>query len=399
MASDPAIPTLEELGRRLRQQELVAGFGRFALRHDDLQMILDESCAVAADGLYAHFAKVLQFDTTRGDFIVCAGLGWKPGIVGHARLGGDSESPAGYAFKTGEAVISNQLVGETRFRTPDLLLEHGIHRAINVLIGEHPGHCFGVLEVDSQHEGDFSRHDIAFLQGLANTLATAVDKQERVEAVAGAVAIKDQLLHEKDLLMQEVHHRVKNGLQLVQNLLSLQARAARDSATADVLGESAARVHTIGAIHDRLYRPGTALEVEVQSYLAGLIDDLRGAMASALDGRTITLDASPVVWPAAEATTLGLVLTELVTNALKYGAGSVRVSFREASDGQATLDVEDEGPGVPAGFDPAKSRGLGMRIVTGLLRPRGGGLDILGDGGKNCFRARFPRASGPPPTG
>ena len=82
-------------------------------------------------------------------FLVCAGVGWEPGIVGSAIVGADMASPAGYALQTGKPVISNQLENEERFRTPELLRRHGIRRAMNVIL-QGDGKPFGVLEVDSR---------------------------------------------------------------------------------------------------------------------------------------------------------------------------------------------------------------------------------------------------------
>jgi len=85
-------------------------------------------------------------------------------------------------------------------------------------------------------------------------------------------------------------------------------------------------VHTIAAIHDRLYRGGSALQVEIAAYLQGLIEDLQEALGSDIAGRHIQLTADRAVWPASDVPTIGLVLTELVTNALKYGEGTVTVA-------------------------------------------------------------------------
>jgi hypothetical protein len=90
-----------------------------------------------------------------------------------------------------------------------------------------------------------------------------------------------------------------------QNLLSLQARAASDDTTSAVLKQSAARVHTIAAIHDRLYRSGSALQVEIAPYLQGLIEDLQGALGSDAGGRHIQLSADMAVWPASDVPTIG----------------------------------------------------------------------------------------------
>jgi signal transduction histidine kinase len=167
-----------ELAYRLRQQQVLSEFGLFALRCDSLQRLLDEAVRVAAWGLETEFAKVLEFQPGDNRLLVRAGIGWRPGVVGNATIGADLASPAGYALRTGLPVLSNQLAGEQRFRTPELLAEHGVRRAINAVIGGPDP--FGVLEVDSHLEGRFTNHDIAFLQGVANLLAVAIDRQRTV---------------------------------------------------------------------------------------------------------------------------------------------------------------------------------------------------------------------------
>jgi GAF domain-containing protein len=131
---------------------------------------------MCALGLQSEFCKVLEYLPEEHQFIVRAGVGWRPGIVGQARTGADTESPAGYAFQTGEPVISNHLSAETRFCTPAILVEHGVKRAINVLI-QGDAERFGVLEVDSPIEGRFTGADIAFMHGFANLLGIAVERQ------------------------------------------------------------------------------------------------------------------------------------------------------------------------------------------------------------------------------
>lgn len=186
-------PPVPELERRLAQQALIAEFGRFALKNDTLQAILDEACRLAADGLEVGFAKVLEPLPMENALLLRAGIGWRPGLVGHARIGADLESPAGYAFKTGEPVISNHLSEEKRFRTPKLMADHGVKRAVNVIIqGE--GAPFGVLEADSRDPGAFNPHDIHFLQALANTLGVAIDKEaahSRIEELGHELAQRE----------------------------------------------------------------------------------------------------------------------------------------------------------------------------------------------------------------
>ena len=126
--------TREELPYRLRQQSLLGEFGRSAMQTRDIGQILQRATELCAQGLETSLAKVLEYIPDDRRLLVRAGVGWAPGTIGQVSLGIDMESPAGYAFQTGQMVISNHLQEETRFRTPKLLSDHGIKRAINVLI-------------------------------------------------------------------------------------------------------------------------------------------------------------------------------------------------------------------------------------------------------------------------
>ena len=362
---DPASPhaAVDPIHIRLRQQALIGELGRFALTEHSFGELLDTAARLAAEGLETPLAKVLQYRRGEDTLLVRAGIGWRPGVVGVARIGADLASPAGYALKTGAPVISNHLVGETRFRTPALFAEHGICRAINVVVrGQREP--FGVLEADSRDPGDFTAQDVVFLEGLAGVLGLAVDRETDR-------AVREGLLRDKDLLMAEVHHRVRNSLFLVQSLLGLQARAATDAMVREQLQEAVKRVATVAAVHRRLYSGDTLNEVDAPEYLGALLKDLAGETPD----RQVRLAAvAGLSWSADRATTCGLVMTELVINALKYGQGTVTVEVEAGADGVVHLAVSDEGQGLPAGFDPAATTGLGMRILRALLR--GGGLVV-----------------------
>ncbi len=372
-----------ELRQRLRQQELIAEFGLSALRAPDIDCVLQAATVVAADGLGTRFAKVLDYLPDENRLLVRAGVGWRTGVVGVAKLDGDLGSPAGYALHTGLPVISNHLAAEARFRTPALVAEHGIRRAINVII-RGDGEPFGVLEADSTDEGAFSEPDIAFLQALANTLGVAVDR-------AAAQAEREAMLAEKDLLIAEIHHRVKNSLQIVRNLLTLQARETESQTAREQLEASADRVLSIAAVHEHLYRGGEIGSVAVHDYLAGLVQGLRKSSGVEEAGREITLQAEEARWSADLVPTLGLVMTELVTNALKHGRGEVRVDFVAAGEGgMAQLAVADEGSGFAEPDGRGDGQGLGMRLVRAMLQGRSGKLEVRREDGATRIVASLP---------
>ncbi|MGH1573851.1 histidine kinase dimerization/phosphoacceptor domain -containing protein [Methylobacterium sp. P31] len=204
----------------------------------------------------AEFCKALEYRRGADTLLVRAGVGWGPDVIGKARIGADLASPAGFALKTGRPVISNHLADETRFRTPQLMADHGIRRAINVLIENRDG-AFGVLEVDDTREGMFEEADIAFMQGFANLLGGAIERQRTESLLRAALA-------RQDLLSREMSHRVKNSLAIVASLLALQARAAEEPAVQAALTDARSRVEAIAGVHDQLWRQGdkTADKVE-----------------------------------------------------------------------------------------------------------------------------------------
>ncbi|QDA36163.1 GAF domain-containing protein (plasmid) [Paracoccus liaowanqingii] len=329
----------EELEYRLRQQRLAAEYGAFALRTHDLGALLHEATRVCALGLHSRFCKVMEYLPDEGQFILRAGVGWRPGVVGRARIGADLDSPTGYAFQTGEPVISNHLEGETRFRTPTLLRDHGIRRAINVPVqGE--ASRYGILEVDSPTEGRFTTADLAFLQGFANLLGVAIERHHVEEALRASEARLRAAVAHQEVLTREISHRVKNSLAMVAGLLSMQRRESSDPALAKALDDAEARVTTIAQVHDRLWRADEVHSVQLAAFLGELCDQLR---TTARPGQTLSCTLAPVSIATDQAVPLALLVNELVTNAFKYaypaGAGDVQMTVEEAGPGRLRLTV------------------------------------------------------------
>ena len=136
-----ATPADETQADRLRaQRTALARFGLFAFRSEDLDAVLHRACELVAEGLGAEMAKVLELRREQGDFLVRAGVGWKPGVVGRETFaGGAAGSPAGYALGQDEPVISPDVASEARFAIPDVLTEHGVQSMVNVVIAGEDG--------------------------------------------------------------------------------------------------------------------------------------------------------------------------------------------------------------------------------------------------------------------
>jgi len=365
--SEPDV-SVEALRLRVRQQQLLADFGVLALKGTPFPQLLDQAVRLAAEGLQADFAKVLQCQPETNRFLVCAGAGWEPGVVGTATVGADTASPAGYALKTGRSVISNHLGNEERFRTPELLVQHGIHRAMNVILGGDAP--FGVLEVDSRSKGEFSEDDIVFLRGLANILGLAIERQRMEENLRKA-------LDRQQVLMQEINHRVNNSLQIVASMLQLHSAEAESEALRHELMEARSRIAAVARAHHRLYRGDKIDAIDLGAYLREVCGDIAASMETceinvdAEEGITIRTDrAVPAV----------LFVNELITNAAKHaypdGDGKVWVKLSRHSGDAVVISVRDEGVGLPPQFDKKSGR-LGMRLVGTFAQQLKGDLQVL----------------------
>lgn len=365
-----AIIPSDELAYRLRQQQLVADFGYYALKTEALPALLQEATRVAAEGLNVKFAKVLEHRRHERGFLMVAGVGWRDGLVGIATVGDDLESPAGYAFQTGTSVISNHLADEQRFRTPKMLLEHGIKRAMNVIIGTEE--CrYGVLEADTTNEGRFEKADVAFLESFANLLGVAVQRAQREEALRGSEERLQVALTHQEVLTSEISHRVKNSLAIVSGLLTMQSRASTHEDVKHALTSASHRVHTIAAVHDRLWRQRDVRSVDLKEF----VSDLCKQFAAATSAKSITCSAPSISLASDQAVTLGLLFNELVTNVFKYaydGAdGPVSIELVEMSDNIVELIVADQGRGMPQGLDPMSGKSLGLKLIASLSQQLG----------------------------
>ena len=361
--------TGQALRLRIRQQELLAELGVLALQGTSFIAMLNHTARITAEGLRAEYCKVLEYIPAENRLLVSAGVGWEEGTVGSASVGADLASPGGYALRTGKPVISNHLENEQRFRTPELLVAHGIRRAMNVIL-QGDGSPFGVLEVDSTSEGEFSEHDIAFLQGAANILGMAIEQQQYQRKLQAA-------LDRHQVLLKEVNHRVKNSLQVVTAMLRLQANAVGNEDLSEHLNEAASRVNAVGRAYERLAYTADYEKIELIEYLREVIKDLEPTVAPC----TIQFEAPKAIQFAADrAILVGLIITELVSNAGKYAypdssGGSIWVQALPQADKQAILiSVRDEGVGLPPGFDPDTSKRLGARLVNALSKQLGSEL-------------------------
>ena len=208
---------------------------------------------------------------------------------------------------------------------------------------------------------------------ILQEIARARLQREREQAVREVRESRDRLERlaaQQAVLLREMNHRVANSLQLISSLIELQARKVNDPTARALLRQAAERVEAVTLVHRRLYTSGDVEFVEMDSYLAGLVEELSRATEGPDGASRIELKAAPVRLETDRAVAVGLVVNELVTNALKYaypnGAGVVRVGLHVGNvEGLLCLSVEDDGVGF-AEEAPARGSGLGSLIVNSM---------------------------------
>jgi two-component sensor histidine kinase len=204
---------------------------------------------------------------------------------------------------------------------------------------------------------------------------------------------------EKEVLLQEIHHRVKNNLQIITSLLRMQSRVMQDPAFRDALLECQNRVAAMALIHDKLYRARDLARVSFPEYVRDLTNNILTSYTLPASSVRVNLDVDDMSLSLDSAVPCGLILNELISNCLKHAfplghSGTVHVGFHAAGD-QLCLVVRDDGIGMPADVDLERTNSLGWRLIRALVQQLGGFVQCHTAGG-TVVELRFARQNAPP---
>lgn len=232
---------------------------------------------------------------------------------------------------------------------------------------------------------------------VLNILEDLAWEKQKLEATQKEVLKSEEAIRaslgEKEMLLKEIHHRVKNNLQVIASLLRLQSRHLKDEQARAMFKESQNRVYSISLVHEKLYRANDLARVDFNDYL----HDLTSGLANGWKGTCVPVDiqvqAEGIQLGVDTAIPCGLIVTELVTNALKHAfaaraSGWIHVGAARDADGLLVLAIQDNGIGLPEHVNFGRSRTLGLELVNSLAMQLGAKIEISRGTG-TTFRIRF----------
>jgi two-component sensor histidine kinase len=188
-------------------------------------------------------------------------------------------------------------------------------------------------------------------------------------------------LREKEILLREIHHRVKNNLQTITSLLDLQAESIKDEESKKAFKSSQSRIRSMALIHEKLYKSKNLERIKAREYIQHLIEYLEGTYQTSSSRITIQTEIENLFLNLDVAIPCGLIINELVSNSMKYaftamGKGIVNVKLQKQGNKILTLIVEDNGTGIPENVNPVNSPSLGLQLVSLLTKQLNGKLRI-----------------------
>lgn len=354
----------------LTYQRALASFTRIIGEADSEQRSLQNAVAQVARITHIRHVKVLRYRPDHGDLLIEAGVGWKPGVVGHVSFSADRHSSPGRSLQTGAPVACEDIRNDPEFRYADVLRQHGIISVLNVPVFVDGSH-WGVLEVDTIEKTAFDEFEIHSLSLFADILGLHLARRASQADALVAASTTTSTRTQTEVLLRELQHRMKNNLQVIVSFLALQRRQASGEEARQRIATVMDRVLAIGLAQDQLTFIRSGSIVEMHDYLKALCANINPRRPQI----TIEVDVDLAGIPLDRAVLIGLIVNELVTNSVKYAfddeGGIINVVFRvNTTIGEGEISVRDNGRGM----GPIREGGLGLGLAQSLADQLGGRL-------------------------
>jgi two-component sensor histidine kinase len=372
MPRKPANAEFTDAEKLRRHQRIILDLGLLASQPMPLDQFLNHAVSQLALALEVSNTKIMRYRPEVGDLLLTNGVGWKKGVVGQTTFSIDLRSLAGRCLQTAEPVVIDDINDQSEFTVSASLKAHGIVSALNVPILIDNA-AWGVLEADSNERRDFREDTVDFMLALARMIASVIQRHQAEEAHRQALAQVALEVQQRNLVLTEMQHRVKNYFQLILSMVALERPKLPTETGRNIMGKVAERIMAVALANDQLSPSQPRQVIAMPAYLRALCM----ALDCQREGVKITVRSDDISLPSERAVPLGLIVNELVTNSLKYAfedrdGGMVSVELSAGTGGgRARLVVRDNG----GGFDPGKTAGTGLKLVRSLARQVAGHVE------------------------
>lgn len=373
----------EALQTQVRLQSLIVKLGQDALTNPDLLKLMNQAVTLLAETLHVEYVKILELREEQNELLLKAGVGWKPGLVGHSTVSAGMDSQAGYTLSTKEPVIVEDLRTETRFSGPPLLKEHGVVSGMSVVIQgrEKP---YGVFGVHTTNRRTFTQDDIYFLQAVANIVGAAIER-DRLLQQAQQLAVHE----ERQRLARDLHDSVSQSLfsaSIIAETLPRLWKVNPEKALATL--DDLHRITRSARAEFRVLLMELRPEMIENNSLSDLLQQLTEAVRTRRDieiGCIIEGDYQP---PSSVRTAIYRITQEAMNNTIKHAQAKSAAISLHCTQEQIELMIEDDG----RGFD-AQTPGKGLGLISMRERAEAIGAEFeihsrIGQGTRICLKWR-----------
>ena len=394
----------EDVKRRAAQATLIYEVGQRVSSELELETLLSEIVTAVQEAFDYYGVMMLLLDEEKKRLTLESITGGHADIMPEGLSVALGEGMIGYAAKTGKTQISGDVSKDPHYvRKADEITKSEL--TVPIKSGDK---IIGVLDIQSDKFNVFGETDVKAMEILSTQIATAIENarlyeeaQREITERKRAEAQLNESLKEKEVLLKEIHHRVKNNMQIISSLLNLQAGRIKNKKMQEMFKVSQDRIKSMALIHEKLYHSKDLARIDFSDYIRSLTSNLFSIYRVGMEAINIKLDLDEFYLDINTAIPLGLIVNELISNSLKYAfheerawgeggksQGEIRISLRSDNEGRTKLVVRDNGVGFPKDLDFRKTKSLGLQLVNDLVEQIDGSIELQRRGG-TAFKITF----------
>ncbi len=403
-----ALREVEERAERKRAEEkvirlnrvyfMLSGINQTIIRIHDRKKLFEEACRIAVElGLF----RMAWIGTVDGDSLLVKPVAhWEleKGYLDNIQISATDVpggcGSVGRAILKGECFICNDIEHDQRMLPwRDEAIKHGYRSsaAFPLRVGKR---VVGAFNFYANEPHFFDDEEVHLLKELAADISFALESIEKEEQRMRAEEQLKESLKEKEILLREIHHRVKNNMQIISSLLMLQEELSKDEKVTEMLKDSQNRITSMALIHEKLYRSENLSKIDLNEYIDDLVSSLFQSYGVSESKVALNINVENVLLGIDTAIPCGLIINELISNSLKHAFpecknGEIKISLRSTDENMIELLIGDNGVGIPKGVDFRKTESLGLHLVNILVENQLHGEIQLNRDKETEFKIKF----------